>query len=140
MIEPGEAITSAINTPLVEKEKATVPETYPTDRESLERDSTIEYYIASGPGGQHRNKVATGVRLTHQPSGTVVTATERRSQRLNREAAFERLAARLEAQQQVRAPRKSTRPSKANREERLETKRHTSAIKRLRSLLPEGES
>ena len=140
MIEPGEAITSAINTPLVEKEKATVPETYPTDRESLERDSTIEYYIASGPGGQHRNKVATGVRLTHQPSGTVVTATERRSQRLNREAAFERLAVRLEAQQQVRAPRKPTRPSKANREERLETKRHTSAIKRLRSRLPEGES
>lgn len=117
-----------------------MPETYPTDRESLERDSTIEYYIASGPGGQHRNKVATGVRLTHEPSGTVVTATERRSQRLNREAAFERLAARLEAQQQVRAPRKPTRPSKASREERLEAKRHTSAIKRLRSRLPEGES
>lgn len=117
-----------------------MPESYPTDRESLERDSTIEYYIASGPGGQHRNKVATGVRLTHQPSGTVVTATERRSQRLNREAAFERMAARLEAEQQVRAPRKSTKPTRANREERLEAKRHTSAIKQLRSKRPEGES
>ena len=117
-----------------------MPESYPTDRESLERDSIIEYYIASGPGGQHRNKVATGVRLTHQPSGTVVTATERRSQRLNREAAFERMAARLEAQQQVRAPRKPTRPSSASRQERLEAKRRTGAIKQLRSKLPEGES
>ena len=117
-----------------------MPESYPTDRDSLERDCTIEYYIASGPGGQHRNKVATGVRLTHEPSGTVVTATERRSQHLNREAAFERMAARLEAQQQVRAPRKPTRPSKANREARLEAKRHASTLKQLRSRLPEGES
>lgn len=117
-----------------------MPESYPIDRESLERDCTIEYYIASGPGGQHRNKVATGVRLTHQPSGNVVTATERRSQRLNREAAFERMAVRLEAQQQVRAPRKPTRPTRASRQQRLEAKRRASSIKQLRSTLPEAES
>ncbi|HCI81752.1 MAG TPA: peptide chain release factor-like protein, partial [Ktedonobacter sp.] len=29
---------------------------YPTDRASLERDSDVEFLVASGPGGQHRNK------------------------------------------------------------------------------------
>ena len=66
---------------------------YPTDRESLERDSDLEFIKASGPGGQHRNKVETGVRLVHRPTGITVTATERRSQHANREAAFERLQA-----------------------------------------------
>ena len=108
-------------------------ETYPTDRDSLERDCDIDYFIASGPGGQHRNKVETGVRLTHRPSGTVVTATERRSQRANREAAFERMAARLEEIQRVPTPRTPTRPSAESRVRRLETKRRTAAIKQLRS-------
>ncbi len=108
-------------------------ETYPTDRESLERDCDIDYFIASGPGGQHRNKVETGVRLTHRPSGTVVTATERRSQRANRAAAFERMAARLEEMQRVPTPRTPTKPSAASRERRLEAKRRTSALKQSRS-------
>ena len=106
---------------------------YPTDRESLERDCDIEFYIAGGPGGQNRNKVSTAVRLTHRPSGMVVTATERRSQARNRDAAFERLAARLEEAQRVEVPRTPTRPSKASRERRLESKRVTSARKRLRA-------
>ena len=69
---------------------------YQTDRASLERDCDMEFFIASGPGGQHRNKVETGVRLTHRPSGIVVTATERRSQSDNREMAYERMAERLQ--------------------------------------------
>ncbi len=108
-------------------------ETYPTDRDSLERDCDIDYFIASGPGGQHRNKVETGVRLTHRPSGSVVTATERRSQRANRAAAFERMAAKLEEQQRVPTPRRPTRPSAASRQRRLESKRRTAALKQLRS-------
>ena len=112
-------------------------ETYPTDRDALERDCDIDYFIASGPGGQHRNKVETGVRLTHRPSGMVVTATERRSQRANREAAFERMAARLEEQQRVPTPRTPTRPTAGSRERRLEGKRRTSALKQLRSSPPE---
>jgi protein subunit release factor B len=112
-------------------------ERYPTDRDSLERDCDIDYFIASGPGGQHRNKVETGVRLTHRPSGTVVTAMERRSQRANRDAAFERMATRLEEQQRVPTPRKSTRPTAESRQRRLEAKHQLSIRKRLRSTLPE---
>ncbi len=111
---------------------------YPTDRESLERDSEIDFFIASGPGGQNRNKVETGVRLTHRPSGLVVTATERRSQYANREMAFERLAQRLHELQRVERPRTPTRPTTASRVRRLEQKRHSSAVKKLRTT-PPGE-
>ncbi len=106
---------------------------YPTDRDSLERDSDIEFIIAGGPGGQNRNKVETGVRLTHRPSGVTVTATERRSQHANREMAFTRLAQRLQDLQRVRTPRRPTRPTKASRERRLNAKRRTSLLKGQRS-------
>ncbi len=113
-------------------------EPYPTDRTSLERDCDLEFFIASGPGGQHRNKVETGVRLTHRPSGISVTATERRSQYANREVAFERMAARLEELQQVSPPRKPTRPTAASRERRLEAKRRAATLKRQRSITPDN--
>lgn len=106
-------------------------EHYPYDRASLERDCEIEFFIAGGPGGQHRNKVETGVRLTHRPSGITVTATERRSQVANREMAFARMAQRLESLQRRQIPRVPTRPSRASRERRLQAKRHT-ALRKLR--------
>lgn len=107
---------------------------YPTDRVSLERESDLEFFIAGGPGGQHRNKVESGVRLFHRPTGITVIATERRSQHANREVAFERLATRLQERQRVRIPRKATRPSKASKESRLNTKRLQSLKKKFRSL------
>lgn len=106
---------------------------YPTDRESLERDCDIEFFIASGPGGQHRNKVETGVRLVHRPTGITVTATERRSQHANREAAFARMQVRLEEFQRVETPRKPTRPTAASRERRVNEKRVSGLRKKLRS-------
>jgi len=111
-----------------------LPELYPTDRDSLERDCDLEFFIASGPGGQHRNKVETGVRLIHRPSGISVTATERRSQHANREVAYERMAARLEEMQHISPPRKPTRPTAASRERRLEAKRRAALLKRQRSI------
>ena len=112
-------------------------ETYPTDRTSLERDSDIEFLRASGHGGQNRNKVETAVRLVHRPTGIAVVATERRSQAQNREAAFERLAAKLEELQREEIPRVATKPSAGSKERRLDEKRRTSAVKRQRSAPPE---
>ena len=113
-----------------------LPELYPTDRDSLERECDLEFFIASGPGGQHRNKVETGVRLTHRPSGISVTATERRSQHANREMAYERMAVRLEEMQHISPPRKPTRPTAASRERRLEAKRRAAMLKRRRAIGP----
>ncbi|GCE19985.1 peptide chain release factor family protein [Dictyobacter kobayashii] len=83
--------------------------------------------------GQHRNKVESGVRLTHRPTGLVVTATERRSQHTNRDIAFERMALRLQDLQRPRIIRKATRPTTASRERRLGAKRLHSQRKQLRS-------
>ena len=113
----------------MDEEQPTAPA---TDREALERESDITFFIASGPGGQHRNRNATGVRLVHRPSGIVVTATERRSQAANVEVAFARLARRLEAASAVAPPRHPTRPSRAAREERRTAKRRRGAIKSAR--------
>jgi hypothetical protein len=48
-------------------------------------------FKGSGPGGQRRNKVETGVRLTHRPSGLTATASERRARRQNHDVALQRL-------------------------------------------------
>lgn len=112
-------------------------EFYSTDRPSLERDCDMQFFIAGGPGGQHRNKVETGVRLTHRPSGITVTATERRSQHMNREVAFERIAMRLREKQRVSKPRKPTRPTLASRKRRLDLKRRASLLKKQRSNPPD---
>jgi protein subunit release factor B len=91
-----------------------------------------EYFRGSGPGGQHRNKVETGVRLTHLPSGVTVTATERRSRTRNREAALERLARRLAQMNRKPKPRRPTRATRASLERRLAAKRRRSRTKALR--------
>lgn len=51
----------------------------------------FERFRVSGPGGQHRNKTDSAVRLTHEPTGVVGFASERRSQHQNRSAALARL-------------------------------------------------
>jgi protein subunit release factor B len=109
-------------------------EKYPYDRASLERDCDIAFFIAGGPGGQHRNKVETGVRLIHRPSGITVAATERRSQAANREMAFARMAQRLQRLQHHPTPRLPTRPGKISCERRLQAKRRT-ALKKLRRVI-----
>ena len=105
---------------------------YAWDRESLERDCDLEFFVAGGPGGQHRNKVETGVRLKHRPTGIVVTATERRSQSANRDAAYERMAERLEELQRVRKPRRRTRPTVASKLKRQQEKKKQSERKQAR--------
>lgn len=105
---------------------------YATDLETLEREAEVEFFRASGPGGQHRNKVETGVRLRHPPSGLVVTATERRSQSLNRRLALERLQGKLRAMNRPRKKRVPTRPTAASLARRREEKQAASGKKRER--------
>jgi ribosome-associated protein len=87
------------------------------------------FFIGGGPGGQHRNKTATGVRLVHRLTGVVVTATERRSQSRNRGEALFRLRARLESLAREPKPRRPTRPTRAANQRRLTTKKLASRRK-----------
>ena len=103
-----------------------------TDRRSLENDCEVDFFVASGPGGQHRNRSKTGVRLRHKPSGVIVTATERRSQSRNLDKAYQRMRDRLERLNRPPKQRKRTRPSRASRERRLRAKARRSETKRLR--------
>ena len=59
--------------------------------EELAAQCRVERFRVSGPGGQHRNKTDSAVRLTHEPSGVVGFASERRSQHQNRLMALARL-------------------------------------------------
>ncbi|PSS08294.1 Peptide chain release factor 2 like [Actinidia chinensis var. chinensis] len=59
--------------------------------EELMRECDMDTFKASGPGGQHRNKRESAVRLKHLPTGVVAQAVEDRSQHKNRAAALARL-------------------------------------------------
>ena len=73
------------------------------DGEIPEVDLDIVAFVrASGPGGQNVNKVATAVRITHKPSGIVVTCSVERSQQQNRRLAIAIIKSKLEALEEAK--------------------------------------
>lgn len=137
-----------------------------TRRIAIDESEIAESFVrAAGPGGQNVNKLATAVELRfdvrRSPSlpddvrrrletlsgrrltkdgVLVITAQRHRTQERNRADALERLVALIrEAAAPPPPPRRPTRPTKASRERRLQSKSRRSAVKRLRGKGAEGD-
>ena len=107
------------------------------DDDALLRQCEVQAHRASGPGGQHRNKAETAIRLVHLPTGVTIEGKDERSRTQNLRIALARLRERLEKRAYRPPPRTKTKPSRAAKRRRVDEKKMHSAKKAARRGLDE---